>query len=66
MPQQDPSAIKSAFLAFLQKKYGFKSDSNHPVECVLEHAQTYKQQQMENQTKQANKQIVETGWKNAS
>ena len=69
LPQQDPSAIKAAFLAFLQKKYGYKSDSSHSVECVVEPpsigglraAQMNKRYTAEYASKQ---QLVETGWKN--
>lgn len=60
------------FLAFLQKKYGYKDDSSSPTTCRavfspnpagLHAAQTTKQA-AEDLDKQANKQIVETGWKN--
>jgi hypothetical protein len=59
------------FLAFLQKKYGYKEDSNSPTACRavfspnaagLHAAQTTKQA-AQDLDKQANKQIVETGWK---
>jgi len=61
------AALGQLFVAFLQKKYGLTS-SDHancagPSTAGLENAQAYKQV-MEDQTKQANKQIVETGWKN--
>jgi len=60
------------FLAFLQRKYGYKENSNSPTTCRavynpnpagLHAAQTTKQA-AEDLDKQANKQIVETGWKN--
>jgi hypothetical protein len=60
------------FLAFLQKKYGYKENSSSPITCRafyspnpagLHAAQTTKQA-AEDLDKQANKQIVETGWKN--
>jgi hypothetical protein len=59
------------FLAFLQKKYGYKEDSSSPTTCRavfspnpagLQAAQTTKQA-AEDLDKQAKKQIVETGWK---
>lgn len=59
------------FLAFLQKKYGYREDSNSPTTCRavfnpnpagLHAAQTTKQA-AEDLDKQANKQVVETGWK---
>jgi hypothetical protein len=71
--QRNASAkFQTAFLAFLQKQYSFKSGSNYPIGCAvtftptaagLRAAQTRKQQ-MEDQYKQAKKQVVETGWKN--
>ena len=60
------------FLAFLQKKYGYKENSNSPTTCRaiyspnpagLNAAQTTRQA-AEDLDKQGNKQIVETGWKN--
>ena len=61
------AALAQLFVAFLQKKYGLTS-SDHAVcggasAAGLQNAQAYKQV-MEDQTRQANKQIVETGWKN--
>ena len=54
---------------FLQQKYSFKTGSNYPTQCAnavnnaagLRYAQAHKQR-MEEQYKQARKQIVETGW----
>jgi hypothetical protein len=73
VPNRDPTGIKSAFLAFLQKKYGYKADSNHPVECVMEPpsrggfqaARMNRRYDGENVvgSKQA---LVETGWANTS
>jgi hypothetical protein len=60
------------FLTFLQKKYGYKSDPNSPTTCRAIYnpslagfgaAQTTKQA-AENLVKQANQNVVETGWKN--
>jgi hypothetical protein len=60
------------FLAFLQNKYGYKNDSSSPVMCRaiynvnpagLSAAQATKKA-AEDMAKQANKQVVETGWKN--
>ena len=60
------------FLAFLQNKYGFKSDSNSPPMCRaiynpnpagLQAAQATRQA-AEDLAKQSNRQVVETGWKN--
>ncbi|MEI9980775.1 MAG: hypothetical protein WDN23_17595 [Edaphobacter sp.] len=64
--------LQSAFLAFLQKQYSFKSGSNYPIGCAATfmptaaglHAAQMRKQQMEDQYKQAKKQVVETGWKN--
>jgi hypothetical protein len=65
-------AFQTPFLAFLQKKYAYKSGSNYPVECGvsfppnaggLEAAQNYKQS-LEDLAKQGKKPIVETGWTN--
>jgi hypothetical protein len=59
------------FLAFLQKKYGYKSDSSSPPVCRaaynpnpegLRAAQTTKQA-AQDLAKQANQKVVETGWK---
>ncbi len=59
------------FVAFLQQKYGYKENSSSPTICRaifspnpagLHAAQTTKQA-AEDLDKQANKQIVETGWK---
>lgn len=65
-------AFQTPFFAFLQKKYGYKSGSNYPVQCGvtfaptaagLKAAQAYKQS-VADQAGQNKKQIVETGWKN--
>lgn len=70
---QEADGVKAAFLAFLQKKYGFKSDSNHFVECyavdpspgAFRSVKLNKRYATETAT--ANKQqIVETGWMNTS
>jgi hypothetical protein len=70
----DEAAFQAPFLAFLQKKYAFKSGSNYPVECGvtfapnaggLQAAQKYKQS-LEDLAKQNKKQIVETGWTNSA
>lgn len=59
------------FLAFLQNKYGYKSDPNSPTACRaiytpspagLQAAQATKKA-AQDLDQQANKQIVETGWK---
>ncbi len=59
------------FLSFLQNKYGYKNDSSSPVMCRaiynvnpagLSAAQATKKA-AEDLAKQANKQVVETGWK---
>jgi hypothetical protein len=64
--------FQAPFFAFLQKKYGFKSDSNYPVECGanfapttagFQNAQRYKES-LQDLAKQNKAQIVETGWKN--
>jgi hypothetical protein len=60
------------FLAFLQNKYGYKNDSSSPVMCRAIynvnpaglHAAQATKQAAEDLAKQANKQVVETGWKN--
>ena len=59
--------IAKDFLVFVQQKYPYKSDSNYPTTCVgrtsgSEQAPGNKQK-LEDSYKQANKQIVETGWK---
>ncbi len=63
--------LQSAFLPFLQKNYSFKSASNYPIQCAATFTPTVaglraaqiRKQQMEDQYKQAKKQVVETGWK---
>lgn len=65
--------IEHAYLTFLQQKYSFKSGSNYPTACSnamnnpegLRYAQTNKQQ-LEDQYRQAKKQVIETGWKYAA
>ena len=62
---------RTAFVDYLKQKYGFKSASNYPAGCLnavnsaqgLAYAKDHKQK-MEDQYRQAKKQIVETGWKN--
>lgn len=60
--------IAKGFLEFLQQKYSYKSDSSYPTTCVGRSSGSPQapgsKQQLEDQYKQANKQIVETGWKN--
>jgi hypothetical protein len=59
------------FLAFLQQKYGYREDSNSPATCHALynpnpaglHAAQATRQAAEDLDKQANKQVVETGWK---
>ena len=59
------------FLAFLQKKYGYKEDSSSPTTCRAIfnpnpaglHAAQATKQAAQDLDKQANKEIVETGWK---
>ncbi len=63
-------SVQNAYVAFLKEKYAFKSGSNYPASCSnalnnaagMSYAQG-KKQRMEDQYKQAKKQIVETGWK---
>lgn len=60
------NAIGQVFLAFLQKKYGLTA-SDHaicggPSAPTPESTKAYKEQQ-EDRAKQANKKIVDTGWK---
>jgi len=59
------------FLAFLQNKYGYKSDPSSPITCRamynpipagLQAAQATRQA-AQDLNRQANKQIVETGWR---
>jgi hypothetical protein len=60
------------FLAFLQNKYGYKSDSSSPPVCRAIynpnpaglHAAQATRQAAEDLAKQNKAQIVETGWKN--
>ena len=60
--------IAKDFLVFLQQKYSFKSDSTYPTTCVGRTSGSAEapgsKQKLEDSYKQANKQIVETGWKN--
>jgi hypothetical protein len=60
------SQIAQSFLTFLQKKYGLTAQDHAvcggPPAPTPEATQAYKQQQ-EDRAKQANKKIVETGWK---
>jgi hypothetical protein len=60
--------IAKDFLVFLQQKYSYKSDSNYPTTCVGRTSGSAEapgsKQKLEDSYKQANKQIVETGWKN--
>lgn len=59
------------FLAFLQNKYGYKSDSNSPPRCRAIynpnpagfHVAQATRQAAQDLAKQANQQVVETGWK---
>lgn len=59
-------AIGNSFLAFLQKKYAFKSTANCVGRTSTSPQAPGSKQQMEDQYGKANKQIVETGWKNGS
>ena len=70
-PQAGPrgrqgNQIGQLFLAFLQKKYGLTAEDHAicggPSVSTMQAAQAYKQQQ-EDRAKEANKKIVETGWK---
>jgi hypothetical protein len=57
--------IENTFLVFLQHKYSFKG----PASCTGGYSESApaqgRKQQLEDQYKKANTQIVETGWKNA-
>jgi hypothetical protein len=68
MRQVSFTNIAKDFLVFLQKKYAIKSDSNYPTTCVGRTSGSAdapgSKQKMEDSFKQANKQIIETGWKN--
>jgi hypothetical protein len=63
-------SVQNAYVTFLKEKYAFNSGSNYPASCSnalnnsagISYAQG-KKQRMEDQYKQAKKQIVETGWK---
>jgi hypothetical protein len=66
------AAFQAPFFAFLQKKYGYKTNGNYPTECAvtypptaggLQQAQAAKRQ-LEDLARQNKAQIVETGWKN--
>jgi len=73
LPQQAPSAVKAAFVTFLQRKYGYKSGPDRSVECVVEPpsvgrfraAQMNKRYAGEYATWDK-KQLVKTGWMNTS
>lgn len=60
--------IAKDFLVFLQKKYSYKSDASYSTTCVGRTSGSAdapgSKQKVEDPFKQANKQIVETGWKN--
>jgi hypothetical protein len=60
--------IAKDFLVFLQQKYSYKSESTFPTTCVGRTSGSAEapgsKQKLEDSYKQANKQIVETGWKN--
>lgn len=60
--------IAKDFLVFLQQKYSYKSDSSYPTTCVGRTSAAAdapgSKEKLEESYKQANKQIVETGWKN--
>jgi hypothetical protein len=60
--------IAKDFLVFLQKKYSYKSDASYPTTCVGRTSGSAdapgSKQKVEDPFKQANKQIIETGWKN--
>jgi hypothetical protein len=58
--------IENNFVVFLQHKYSFKSSAECPVGARESAPAQGRKQQLEDQYKKANKQIVETGWKNAS
>jgi len=78
LAQPDPSGqrgvsfrnVQNAYLDFLKQKYAFKSGSNYPTQCSnavnseagLRYAQG-KKQKMEDDYRQAKKQVAETGWK---
>jgi hypothetical protein len=68
MRQVSFTNIAKDFLVFLQQKYSYKSDSSYPTTCVGRTSGSAEapgsKQKLEDQYKQANKQIVETGWKN--
>jgi hypothetical protein len=66
------AAFQRPFLAFLQKRYGFKDSGNYPTECAirypptaggLQQAQAAKKQ-LRDLALQHKAQIIETGWKN--
>ena len=67
MEGQDPKPINAAFLAFLDKNYGYKPDPSdpRPVACTqlhtLQEAKNVQQQRMV-ASKKSNGQVVETGW----
>jgi hypothetical protein len=56
---------RGAFYAFLKQKYSYKSNANTPTNCTfgVESAVRAAKDRFQAQYKQANKQIVETGWK---
>ena len=61
-------SFAKGYLAFLQQKYSYKSDSSYPTTCVGRTSASPQapgsKEQLVDQYKHANKQIVETGWKN--
>jgi len=70
---EDANGVKAAFLAFLQKKYGFKGASTNSVECFAEiyspgayrGVTSNKRYGIQTATAQR-QQIVDTGWMNTS
>ncbi|HKV51317.1 MAG TPA: hypothetical protein VJO52_08970 [Gemmatimonadaceae bacterium] len=66
------AAFQTPFLAFLAKKYGFKSGSSYPATCTVGFAPTaaglqaalHVKQLAEDQARQNKKEVVETGWTN--
>ena len=58
--------IGNNFLVFLQHKYSFKSSTQCSVGTTESAPVQGQKQKLEDQYRKANKQIVETGWKNAS
>ena len=58
--------IGNNFLVFLQHKYSFKSSAQCSGGTIESAPAQGQKQKLEDQYRKANKQIVETGWKNAS